>query len=119
MIVQLAPDCTIINHYGPTETTVGAITHELAPMETGNDLSSVPLGQPIDGVEVSILTDDLRVATRDEAGEIYIGGAGVGRGYLNRPELTAERFVPNPFSTTVGARLYRTGDRARVLTTGD
>jgi amino acid adenylation domain-containing protein len=115
---QLAPDCTIINHYGPTETTVGAITHELAPMETGNDLSSVPLGQPIDGAEVSILTDDLRVAARDEAGEIYIGGAGVARGYLNRPALTAERFVPDPFSGKAGARLYRTGDRARYLPDG-
>ena len=115
---QLAPDCTIINHYGPTETTVGAITHELAPMEAGNDLSSVPLGQPIDGAEVSIVTEDLRVARRDETGEIYIGGAGVARGYLNRPELTAERFIPDPFSGKAGARLYRTGDRARYLPDG-
>jgi amino acid adenylation domain-containing protein len=116
---QLAPDCTIINHYGPTETTVGAITHELAPMEIREDLSSVPLGQPIDGAEVSILIEDLRLATRDEAGEIYIGGAGVARGYLNRPDLTAERFVPDPFSGKSGARLYRTGDRARYLPDGN
>lgn len=116
---QLAPDCTIINHYGPTETTVGAITHEIGRMETGNDLSSVPLGQPIDGAEVFILTEDLRLAPRDAAGEIYIGGAGVARGYLNRPELTAERFVPDSFSGEAGARLYRTGDRARYFPDGN
>src|SRR5215217_259041 len=115
---QLAPDCTIINHYGPTETTVGAITHEIGTMDSGTDSSFAPLGHPIDGAKVMIMTEDLRLAPREAAGEIYIGGAGVARGYLNRPDLTAERFVPDPYSTETGARLYKTGDRGRCLPDG-
>ncbi|MGA1988867.1 MAG: non-ribosomal peptide synthetase, partial [Candidatus Sulfotelmatobacter sp.] len=76
------------------------------------------IGRPIDGVEIYILDEQQRPVS-DGAGEIYIGGAGLGRGYRNRPDLTAERFVANPFSTVAGARLYRTGDRARWLPSGE
>jgi len=115
---QLAPDCTIINHYGPTETTVGTITHEIRPTDSRTDSSFVPLGQPIDGAKVTIMTEDLRLAPPGTAGEIYIGGAGVARGYLNRPDLTSERFVPDPYGSEIGARLYKTGDRGRRLPDG-
>ena len=112
-------DCAVFNHYGPTETTVGALTFAVHEHALDQLPSQVPLGRPLANTQAYVLDQWMRPTPIGVAGELYIGGAGVGRGYLNRPELTAERFVPNPFSTTVGARLYRTGDRARFLTTGD
>ena len=102
------------NMYGPTETTVWSATHEVA--EVGE---AVPIGRPIANTVVRILDRSLRLAPAGVPGEVYIGGAGVARGYLNRPALTAERFVPDPFSAEPGARLYRTGDLARHLPAGE
>jgi amino acid adenylation domain-containing protein len=118
----LAPDCDVINHYGPTETTVGVLTHRVedeAADAGRRGAAPVPLGRPIDGVRAYVLDSRLSPQPVGLAGELYIGGAAVGRGYLRRPALTAERFVPDPHSGQPGARLYRTGDSARVLAGGE
>ncbi|WP_460908686.1 amino acid adenylation domain-containing protein, partial [Paraburkholderia jirisanensis] len=101
------------NMYGPTEATVDA-TIGLIP-ELGERPS---IGWPIANAQVYVLDAQMRPAPINVAGELYIGGAGVARGYLDRPELTAERFVPDPFSTTPGARLYKTGDLGRYIANG-
>jgi amino acid adenylation domain-containing protein len=106
------PACEIYNHYGPTETTVGVVTHRLT-VEPGKVFSdTVPLGRPIPNTEVYLLDSRQRLTPVGAVGELYISGAGVSRGYLNHPELTAEKFVPNPFSAEPGARMYKTGDLA-------
>ncbi len=114
-IHTLAPSCAILNHYGPTETTVGVLTHRFTggPVE-GNAL---PLGTPLANVTVYVLDESLSPVGRETVGEICIGGASVARGYVGAPDLTAERFVPDSYSTT-GGRLYRTGDRGRLRTDG-
>jgi amino acid adenylation domain-containing protein len=98
----------LLNMYGPTETTVWSATHRVG--ETGG---VIPIGRPIANTEMYILDQHLQPTPAGVPGELFIGGEGVARGYLNRPELTAERFIRHPFSTDSGARLYRTGDRAR------
>jgi acyl carrier protein len=98
----------LVNNYGPTECTVVATSGTVPPNEQPGLLPSI--GKPIDNVQVHIIRDDMRRPPNGEPGEIYIGGAGVARGYRNRPDLTAERFVPDPFSSEPGARLFRTGD---------
>ena len=108
---NFVPGCEIYNHYGPTETTVGVITHHLTP-DAGAVSAGVPLGRPIPNTEVYLLDSHQRLAPVGAIAELYIGGAGVSRGYLNHPELTADRFIPNPFGTAPGARLYKTGDLA-------
>ncbi len=101
------------NMYGPTECTVDATIVAIA------DCGEQPtLGGPIDNMQVYVLDTHGQPAPLGVAGELYIGGAGVARGYLRRPELTAERFVPDPFSGKPGARLYKTGDVARWLPDG-
>lgn len=106
-----APHMRLINEYGPTEATVGCCVYEVKrdDPETG----PVKIGRPIAGAQIFVLDERMRLAPFNVVGEIYIGGLGLARGYLNRPALTAERFVPNPFSVEPGARLYRTGDLAR------
>ena len=107
---NLAPGCEIYNHYGPTETTVGVLTHHLT-FEPGKVFSgAVPLGRPIPNIEVYLLDNRQRPTPVGMVGELYISGAGVSRGYLNHPELTADKFVPNPFGAEPGARMYKTGD---------
>ncbi|WP_437325952.1 non-ribosomal peptide synthase/polyketide synthase [Sorangium sp. So ce381] len=96
------------NLYGPTETTVWSSLHRVT--EGG----PIPLGSPIANTEIHVLDRQLSPAPFGVAGEVYIGGAGLARGYLDRPDLTAERFVPDPFSREPGRRLYRTGDLARL-----
>ncbi|MFD7985549.1 amino acid adenylation domain-containing protein [Kitasatospora indigofera] len=103
------------NGYGPSETTVCATLHR-GDADAGAE--RVPVGPPVGGVRVVVLDDDLRPVPAGEVGELCIGGAGVGRGYLGRPGPTAEAFVPDPFSTVPGARLYRTGDLGRLLPGG-
>ncbi|MEW2121280.1 amino acid adenylation domain-containing protein [Streptomyces sp. NPDC005474] len=103
------------NGYGPSETTVCATLH---PGEADPGAERVPVGRPVEGVRVVVLDDDLEPAAVGDVGELCVGGAGVGRGYLGRPALTAEAFVPDPFSTVPGARLYRTGDLGRLLPGG-
>jgi amino acid adenylation domain-containing protein len=110
------PDTTVINGYGPTENTTFTTCHPMDRTELPGlaGLSSVPIGRPISDTRVLILDDDLEPVPPGVEGEIYAGGDGLARGYLGRPGLTAERFVPAPGRTEPpGERLYRTGDRAR------
>ena len=101
------------NMYGPTETTIWSTVDRVDSAEW-----QVSIGSPIANTQIYILDERLRLVPIGVPGELCIGGAGVALGYLNRPELTADRFVPDPFLGTPGARLYRTGDRARVLADG-
>ena len=104
----------VVNAYGPTENTVVAT---FAPDPILND--TISIGRPIENVQIYILNDIQRLAPIGITGEICIGGAGLARGYLNRPDLTAEKFIPHPFSTDPDARLYRTGDLGRWLPDGN
>ena len=108
---RVAPGSTVVNEYGPTETVVGCCVHALAPEEPAGD--TVPIGHPIANTRMYVVDAGLGLLPAGAAGELLIGGAGVARGYLGRPALTAERFVPDPFGAEPGARLYRSGDRAR------
>jgi amino acid adenylation domain-containing protein len=112
-IRELRPDLRVINHYGPTETTVGVATHPVS--ERLPYAATVPLGHPLAGTRFRILDPDLEPVPEGIAGELFVAGLGVARGYLGRPDATAERFVPDPFACEPGARMYRTGDRARYL----
>ncbi|MBV9788527.1 MAG: amino acid adenylation domain-containing protein, partial [Chloroflexi bacterium] len=96
------------NVYGPTETTIWSTATRVEP-GSGN----VPIGRPIGRTEAYVLDAQLRLAPIGVWGELYLGGAGLARGYLKRPDLTTAAFVPHPFSAAPGSRLYRTGDRAR------
>jgi amino acid adenylation domain-containing protein len=106
----------LFNVYGPTEATIDS-TCWLCP--AGSDRSAIPIGRPIPNVRTYVVDDALRPLPIGAAGELLIGGVGVARGYLNRPALTAEKFVPDPFSAAPGARLYKTGDLARYLPDGN
>ncbi len=101
------------NLYGPTETTVWSTLHRV---RSGG---GAPIGRPISGTRVYVLDGDTEPVPPGVQGELLIGGAGVARGYHGRPELTAERFLPDPFSAEPGARMYRTGDRVRWLARGE
>jgi amino acid adenylation domain-containing protein len=108
---------SVINNYGPTECTVVATSGVVAP---GLNRESLPaIGRPIRNATVYLLDEAMNQVPAGETGELYIGGEGVARGYLNRPELTGERFVKDPFSGDEHARLYRTGDIARLLGNGE
>ncbi|HEU5378724.1 MAG TPA: amino acid adenylation domain-containing protein, partial [Ktedonobacteraceae bacterium] len=107
---------TFINEYGPTEGTVWCTAYQ---SKNAVFRSQVPIGRPIPGAYVYLLDRWLQPVPPGVTGEIYIGGAGIARGYLHRGDLTAERFVPDPFSEQEGVRLYRTGDRARYLEDGN
>jgi amino acid adenylation domain-containing protein len=113
-LTQLHPSCRILNHYGPTETTVGSLVHPVPPpAERDDDGPTVPLGRPIRGTWASVLDAYGEPVPDGVTGELYIGGAGVARGYLHAPAQTASRFLPDPWSTTPGARRYRSGDLVR------
>jgi acyl carrier protein len=104
----------VLNMYGPTETTVWSTIHPL-----GNErVDAIPIGRPIANTEIYIVDAQRQPLPVGVAGELLIGGKGVVRGYLRRPELTAEVFIPHPFSSEPGARLYRTGDLARYRSDG-
>jgi amino acid adenylation domain-containing protein len=109
-------DCRLLNHYGPTEAHV--VTEYQLQASPGAWAALPPIGRPVANTELYVLDEAQRLVPIGVAGELYIGGAGVARGYLGRPELTAERFVPNPFGPP-GSRLYRTGDLVRYLPDGN
>ncbi|OXJ37236.1 non-ribosomal peptide synthetase [Burkholderia sp. HI2714] len=117
-LAALAPACRVINHYGPTEATVGAIACDTASIaaDARDPASGVPLGLPLPNARALVLDAFGACVPAGAAGELYLGGPGVARGYLGRPAQTAERFVPDPFAP--GARLYRTGDRVRLRADG-
>ncbi|MEW6736885.1 MAG: amino acid adenylation domain-containing protein, partial [Acidobacteriota bacterium] len=106
----------LINTYGPTETAVSASSWVCQPMK---ELQYAPIGQPIANVRIYLLDSNLELVPVGVIGELYIGGAGVARGYFKESVLTAERFIPDLFSEKAGARLYRTGDLARYLPDGN
>jgi amino acid adenylation domain-containing protein len=109
---------TLVNNYGPTESTVVATSGVVVP--AGSETKQPSIGRAIDGTQIYILDEQMRPVPQGTSGELFIGGASLARGYRNRPELTQEKFVPNPFANGGGSgRLYRTGDRARVLPSGD
>ncbi|HEX8355631.1 MAG TPA: condensation domain-containing protein, partial [Pyrinomonadaceae bacterium] len=112
-----APRVRVVNEYGPTEAVVGCCVEGVAAGEAAQG-GAVPIGRPIANARLYVLGVWGEVVPAGAPGELYIGGAGVARGYLNRPGLTAERFVPDPFSEEPGARLYRTGDVVRHLADG-
>jgi amino acid adenylation domain-containing protein len=113
---ERAPEVRLINEYGPTETVVGCCVFEV---DAQSDVTPiVPIGRPIANTRLYILNEDMTVLPAGAKGELYIGGEGVGRGYMRKPEVTAERFVPDPFSEDGGGRLYRTGDLARYRKDG-
>jgi len=111
----LAWNIPLWNFYGPTESTVWAACY---PVTTPGDVTNVPIGRPLGNIRLYILDGAMQPVPVGVAGELHIGGVGLARGYFNRPELTAEKFVADPFSAEPGARLYKTGDMARYLEDG-
>ncbi|HKV08204.1 MAG TPA: amino acid adenylation domain-containing protein, partial [Thermoanaerobaculia bacterium] len=106
----------LMNHYGPSESSV---VTTVAPVLSGENGRMPPIGRPIDGTRVYVLDREGQPVPVGVPGELFVGGAGLARGYLARPDLTAERFVPDPFTGEPGARFYRTGDLVRWLPNGN
>ena len=117
-IKSLAPGTAIVNHYGPTETTVGALTYDVGSTAPDNTSGAVTLGRPLGNIRAYILDALLRPVPAGVAGDLHISGRGVARGYIGRPDATADKFIPDPFCETPGERMYKTGDRARYLRDG-
>ena len=114
-----ATDCAIFNHYGPTEATVGMLTYRAGKDQDTHSSPTVPMGRPLPNTQAYLLDRHLQPVPIGVPGELHIGGRCLARGYLNRPELTAENFIPNPFSAEPGTCLYKTGDLARYLPDGN
>jgi amino acid adenylation domain-containing protein len=112
---RVSPGVAFFNEYGPTEATVWCTVQEVSEEPIG---TRVPIGCPIPRMRCHIVGADGALVSPGEPGELYVGGAGVAAGYLNRPDLTAERFVPDRFGDSPGGRLYRTGDLGRLLPDG-
>jgi aspartate racemase len=110
------PQAALFNEYGPTEATVWSSVYECEP---GEAAISVPIGRPIENTQLYVLDSHLQPLPSGISGELYIGGEGVTRGYLNRPELTEANFVVNPFTENYGRTLYRTGDLVRYWEDGN
>ncbi|WP_342089482.1 non-ribosomal peptide synthetase, partial [Dyadobacter sp. OTU695] len=115
-ILESGSPCQVVNHYGPTETTVGKLLHMIKP-DGGYEQKGIPIGRPFSNTRVYVLDAGGKVSATGVAGELYIGGKGVARGYLNRADLTSERFIESLFQP--GERLYRTGDLVRWLPEGN
>lgn len=113
-VLQQGPPRRLINLYGPTEITVCATWHLVASVPAG--ATSVPIGKPVRNTQLYVLDAQLRPVAVGEVGELYVGGDGLARGYVQRPELTKERFIASPFRP--GERLYKTGDLVRWLPAG-
>ncbi len=114
--LQKLPNCRLENQYGPTESHV---VTSFSVGDLGSGSSIPPIGRPIANTQIYILDPQLQPVPIGVAGELYIGGDGLARGYFNRPELTQAKFIPNPFSSEKSARLYKTGDLARYLNDGN
>ncbi|MDW5329211.1 non-ribosomal peptide synthetase/type I polyketide synthase, partial [Plantactinospora sp. KLBMP9567] len=112
---QVLPGASLFNLYGATEV-MGDVTAAACPPGAGG--GPVPIGRPLDNTRLYVLDEEARPVPIAVTGELYVGGPALARGYLGRPDLTAERFVPDPFGPDEGGRLYRTGDRARLLSDG-
>jgi amino acid adenylation domain-containing protein len=108
----------IFNHYGPTETTVGVLTNRVKPEGTVTKSATIPLGRPLVNSRTYVLDRRMQPVPVGVSGELYIGGAGVTRGYFNNPAATAEKFIPDPFNDEPGSRMYGTGDLVRYLSDG-
>ena len=113
---QHAPLTRIINEYGPTETVVGCCVYEVMAGQT--QAGAVPIGRPIANTQIYVLNEEGQPVSAGIVGEIFIGGEGVARGYLNHPALTAEKFIPDAISGEKGRRLYRSGDLGKFLPEG-
>jgi amino acid adenylation domain-containing protein len=112
---QILERCgSLWNMYGPTETTIWSTLRQVLPEDT-----EISIGKPIGNTKCYILDSHLQPVPVGISGDLYIGGDGLARSYLNRPELTAEKFIPNPFSVQPSARLYKTGDLAKYKPNGD
>ncbi len=110
------PDTDLYNEYGPTEATVWCIAHKIRHSDSKD---TIPLGRPMANAQILLLDTAMNPVPLGAYGEIYIGGAGLSSGYLNRPDLTAKAFVDTPFLDQTGEKLYKTGDMARYNTHGD
>jgi len=117
-IAGKSPGIAIFNHYGPTETTVGVLTHRVSADGPLTKSGTIPLGRPLPNTRLYVLDCKLEPVPAGVAGELFVGGAGVTRGYLNAPAATAEKFIPDPFGDEAGARMYRTGDLVRYIADG-
>lgn len=122
-IRSVKPETEIQIHCGPTEVTVSALMYTVTEKKPAQHTTTLPLGRPIANVSIYILNGNLQPVPIGAPGELCIGGPGIARGYLDRPELTAEKFISNPFmeesGVESGTRLYRSGDMARFLNNGD
>lgn len=116
-LTALVPGLKIINGYGPTETSVCATLYEVGAESPEG--TPAPIGNAVDNMQVYVLNRQGCPVPAGVAGELYIGGAGVARGYIGKPELTADRFAPNPYGERPGERLYRTGDRVKWVAGGN
>ncbi len=116
IVERWAEGRNFFNAYGPTEATIGPTFGLIKDLP--EEVTNIPIGRPIANTQVYLLDQHLQPVPIGVPGELYVGGVGVSRGYLNRPELTAEKFIPHPFSFEPGARLYKTGDLARFLPDG-
>ena len=110
------PSLEVINGYGPTENTTFSLTY---PVKERQITKPIPIGTPIENRTAYILNNQLQLCGIGVIGELFVGGAGVARGYLNRPDLTKGRFLPDPFSSEPGAKMYRTGDLSRQMPDGN
>ncbi len=117
-VKAIRPNCMVQDHYGVTETTCATLTYIVPDEIPRQHPPTLPLGEPLGNVRVHILDPLMQPVPIGVPGELYIGGAGVTRGYFNRPALTARCFIPDPFSQTPGGRLYRTGDLAHYRSDG-
>jgi amino acid adenylation domain-containing protein len=113
----IMPTGIVVNQYGPAESTMVSCRHAIGD-GSGDAATTIPIGRPVANARVLVMSEDGRLAARGSVGEIWIGGAGVGRGYLAQPGLTSERFVADPYGAP-GDRLYRTGDLGRWLPDGN
>ncbi len=115
-IRNYSTDCRIFNHYGPTEATVGKLVYEVS--EAGYEGKTVPIGKPFSNTRTYVLNKELSLCPVGVPGQLYISGDGVAKGYLNRPELTAEKFIQDP-NGKAGEAMYATGDRVQYQADGN